>query len=164
MRCERWRGSGHLEPDWPPSESRPTAPSSRTRWWHCGRRPQRLCGKRLKVMIPTPLPALERHGRLKLDKAQRAVVVGVSAATIDRLLIDTKIAAAGGKRRRVGFYSAVRREVPIQSERSMTGTIRARLLRGGHGGTWRNLRSRLVHPDADDGRCGDRLDRSECLR
>ena len=75
----------------------------------------RLCGKRLKVMIPTLLPALERHGRLKLDKAQRALVLGVSAATIDRLLIDTKIAAAGGKRRRVGFYSAVRREVPVRT-------------------------------------------------
>src|SRR5262249_62304070 len=27
----------------------------------------RLCGKRLAIMIPTLLPALERHGRLKLD-------------------------------------------------------------------------------------------------
>ncbi|MBH5391863.1 hypothetical protein [Bradyrhizobium diversitatis] len=32
-----------------------------------------------------------------------------------RLLVETKIAAAGGKRRRVGFYSAVRREVPIRT-------------------------------------------------
>ncbi len=39
----------------------------------------------------------------------------VSAATIDRLLVDTKIAAAGGKRRRAGFYSAIRREVPIRT-------------------------------------------------
>ena len=29
----------------------------------------RICGKRLKVMIPTLLPSLERHGRLKLDQA-----------------------------------------------------------------------------------------------
>ena len=28
----------------------------------------RVCGKRLKVMIPTLLPPLEQHGRLKLDK------------------------------------------------------------------------------------------------
>src|SRR6202047_3750579 len=28
----------------------------------------RVCGKRLKVMIPTLLPALEQHGRLKLSK------------------------------------------------------------------------------------------------
>jgi len=75
----------------------------------------RICGKRLKVMIPTLLPSLERHGRLKLDQADRALVLGVSAATIDRLLVETKIAAAGGKRRRVGFYSAVRREVPIRT-------------------------------------------------
>ena len=75
----------------------------------------RICGKRLKLMIPTLLPSLERHGRLKLDRADRALVLGVSAATIDRLLVETKIAAAGGKRRRVGFYSAVRREVPIRT-------------------------------------------------
>ena len=29
----------------------------------------RVCGKRLKAMIPTVLPALERHGRLQLDTA-----------------------------------------------------------------------------------------------
>ena len=75
----------------------------------------RICGKRLKVMIPTLLPALQRHGRLELCKSDRALVLDVSAATIDRLLIDTKLAAAGGKRRRVGFYSAIRREVPIRT-------------------------------------------------
>jgi hypothetical protein len=75
----------------------------------------RICGKRLKVMVPTLLPSLEKHGRLKLNQADRELVLGVSAATIDRLLVETKIAAAGGKRRRVGFYSAVRREVPIRT-------------------------------------------------
>jgi Integrase core domain len=75
----------------------------------------RVCGKRLKVMIPTLLPALERHGRLELSQADRVLVLEVSAATIDRQLVDTKIAAAGGKRRRVGFYSAIRREVPIRT-------------------------------------------------
>ena len=84
-------------------------------WWRCGKPQIEICGKRLKVMIPTLLPSLERHGRLKLDQAGRALVLGVSAATIDRLLVETKIAAAGGKRRRVGFYSAVRREVPIRT-------------------------------------------------
>src|SRR5258707_5379235 len=68
----------------------------------------RICGKRLRVMIPTLLPSLERHGRLKLDQADRVLVLGVSAATIDRLLVETKIAAAGGKRRRGGLYFAVR--------------------------------------------------------
>jgi hypothetical protein len=75
----------------------------------------RICGKRLKVMIPTLLPALERHGRLKLGKTDLALMVSISAATIDRLLIGTKVAASGGRRRRVGFYSAIRREVPIRT-------------------------------------------------
>jgi hypothetical protein len=91
----------------------------------------RMFGKRLRVMIPTLLPSLERHGRLKLDQGDRALVLGVSAATIDRLLVETKTAAAGGKRRRVGFYSAVRREVPIRT--FTTGTTRRR---GSARSTW----------------------------
>lgn len=75
----------------------------------------RVCGKRLVVMIPTLLPALERHGRLRLGEIERTLVLSVSAATIDRLLGDVKVAAAGGRRRRVGFYSAIRREVPIRT-------------------------------------------------
>jgi len=75
----------------------------------------RICGKRLKVMIPTLLPALERHGRLALSSAEHSLVLAISAATIDRLLVDTKVAASGGRRRRVGFYSAIRREVPIRT-------------------------------------------------
>ena len=75
----------------------------------------RVCGKRLVVMIRALLPALEMHGRLKLDKKDRTLVLSASAATIDRLLVATKVAASGGRRRRVGFYSAVRREVPIRT-------------------------------------------------
>ncbi|MET4323763.1 DDE-type integrase/transposase/recombinase [Bradyrhizobium sp. RT5a] len=75
----------------------------------------RVCGKRLKVMIPILLPALEQHGRLRLGQADRDRVLAISAATIDRLLVDVKIAASGGRRRRAGFYSAIRREVPIRT-------------------------------------------------
>jgi hypothetical protein len=39
----------------------------------------------------------------------------VSAATIYRMLVDVKVAAAGGRLRRAGFYSAIRREVPIRT-------------------------------------------------
>jgi hypothetical protein len=35
--------------------------------------------------------------------------------TIDRLLSEVKIAAAGGRRRRAGFASAVRRQVPVRT-------------------------------------------------
>jgi len=75
----------------------------------------RVCGKRLVVMIPSLLPALERHGRLKLDDAGRRRVLAVSAATIDRMLSPAKASAAGGRRRRAGFHSAIRREVPIRT-------------------------------------------------
>src|SRR5450755_2203210 len=109
-------------------------------------------------MIPTLLPSLERHGRLKLDQAGRALVLGVSAATIDRLLVETKIAAAGGKRRRVGFYSAVRREVPIRTFNDWhdppPGFCEVDM-----GGPWRHIRGWLVYPDIDDGRCRHWLDR-----
>jgi hypothetical protein len=75
----------------------------------------RVCGKRLEVMIPTLLSALERHGRLQLAELDRDRVLGVSAATIDRMLGDVKVAASGGKRRRAGFHSAIRRAVPIRT-------------------------------------------------
>ena len=39
----------------------------------------RVCGKRLVVMIPTLLPALERHGRLKLDQSDRERVLTVTS-------------------------------------------------------------------------------------
>jgi hypothetical protein len=75
----------------------------------------RVCGKRLVAMIPALLPALEGHGRLQpTNNEDRGLLLSVSAATIDRMLVDLKIAAAGGRRRRVGFYSAIRREVPIR--------------------------------------------------
>jgi hypothetical protein len=75
----------------------------------------RVCGKRLVAMIPTLVSALGRHGRLQLGEIEQAKLLAVSAATIDRMLGDVKVAAAGGRRRRAGFYSAIRREVPIRT-------------------------------------------------
>src|SRR3979411_404476 len=75
----------------------------------------RVCGKRVEVMGPTLLPALEQHGRLKLGEGDRDLVLAISSASIDRLLGDVKVAASGGKRRRAGFYSAIRREVAIRT-------------------------------------------------
>ena len=47
--------------------------------------PDRVCGKRLKALVPILLPALERNGHLKLSKEIRVKVLSMSAATIDRL-------------------------------------------------------------------------------
>jgi hypothetical protein len=46
----------------------------------------RVCSKRLKPMVPTLLPALERHGQIEVDEVLRAALLAVSPATIDRLL------------------------------------------------------------------------------
>ncbi|MER8760491.1 transposase [Mesorhizobium sp. M0976] len=46
----------------------------------------RVCGKRLKALLPILLPALERNGHLKLDEEIRHKVLSMRAATIDRLL------------------------------------------------------------------------------
>jgi hypothetical protein len=45
-----------------------------------------LCGKRLAAAMARTLDALERHGELQIGDAQREQLLGVSAATIDRLL------------------------------------------------------------------------------
>lgn len=117
----------------------------------------RICGKRLKVMIPTLLPSLERHGRLKLDQADRALVLAVSAATIDRLLVETKIAAAGGRPAgRLLFGGTAGSSDPDVQRLARSA---AGVLRGRHGGPWRHICSWLVHPDIDDGRRRDWLDR-----
>ncbi|XIA67424.1 hypothetical protein ACFIOY_18255 [Bradyrhizobium sp. TZ2] len=50
------------------------------------------------VLIATLVPALEQHGRLPLGEGEQAQLLAVSAATIDRMLSDVKIAAAGGRR------------------------------------------------------------------
>jgi len=75
----------------------------------------RVCGKRLKVMIPVLLPSLERHGRLNLAPIDRTLVLTISAATIDQMLSNVRSVARGGRRRRAGFVSAVRREVPVRT-------------------------------------------------
>ena len=75
----------------------------------------RVCSKRLRPMVPVLLPALERHGRVVLDEATRAKLLSVSAASIDRLLAGVRLVAGGGRRRPVGFGSAVRRSVPVRT-------------------------------------------------
>ncbi len=113
LRQHKTVGSGRVEA---PRERRrrygATIKDALTALWEAS---DRVCGKRLKVMIPTLLAALEQHGRLQLGQADRDRVLAISAATIDRLLIDVKVAASGGRRRRAGFYSAIRREVPIRT-------------------------------------------------
>ncbi|MBY6059746.1 transposase family protein [Leisingera daeponensis] len=75
----------------------------------------RICGKRLKPLIPLLIPAMERHGHLELDEEVRSRLLEISAATIDRALAPVRSAASGGKRRRKAHSSAVRRSVPVRT-------------------------------------------------
>ena len=74
----------------------------------------RLCGKRLKVMLPVLVDSLERHGHLALDDELRELLLAVSPATIDRLLAPAR-EKAGRKRRQSGPASAVRRRIPVRT-------------------------------------------------
>jgi hypothetical protein len=75
----------------------------------------RICSKGLKPLIQVLVPALERHGRLRIDDVLWRQLSTVSAATMDRLPAEARTVARGGQRRRAGFGSAVRRSVTVKT-------------------------------------------------
>jgi len=60
----------------------------------------RVCGKRLKALLPILVPALERNGHLNLAEPLRPKLLSMSAATIDRLLRAPRSAGQTKKPRR----------------------------------------------------------------
>lgn len=74
----------------------------------------RICGKRLKVLVPILIPAMEQHGRLTLAQNVRAGLMAMSASTIDRVLGPQRERAGAGKRRRPSM-SALRRSIPVRT-------------------------------------------------
>lgn len=75
----------------------------------------RLCGKRLKALIPMLVDAMERHGHLSLDPTVKDKLLSVSAATIDRVLRTTREQIDGQRKRRTGVGAAIRRSVPVRT-------------------------------------------------
>ncbi len=75
----------------------------------------RVCGKRLKALIPMLVDAMERHGHLALDPLIRAKVLQVSAATIDRVLAPARKHIDGQRKRRKGVGAAIRRSIPVRT-------------------------------------------------
>ena len=75
----------------------------------------RVCGKRLKALIPTLVDAMERHGHLDLDPIIRTKVLQVSAATIDRALAPARQHIDGQRKRRKGVGAAIRRSIPVRT-------------------------------------------------
>ena len=75
----------------------------------------RLCGKRLKALIPLLVDAMERHGHLSLDAVIKDKLLRVSAATIDRALRHTREQIDGQRKRRTGVGAAIRRSIPVRT-------------------------------------------------
>jgi hypothetical protein len=75
----------------------------------------RICGKRLRPLMPVLIEAMERHGHLQLVPEVRAHLLAMSAATIDRALRAVKDRAGGRKRRHAAPSAAIRRSVPVRT-------------------------------------------------
>lgn len=73
----------------------------------------RVCGKRLRALLPILLPALERNGHLLLREPMRQKILAMSASTIDRLLRVPRSATHSKKRRRA--VPEARRRVPVRT-------------------------------------------------
>jgi hypothetical protein len=63
----------------------------------------RVGSKRLKVLIPVLLAALQQHQRLSLEPASRNKLAQISTATIDRLLIDARADDSTTRARRLSL-------------------------------------------------------------
>ena len=75
----------------------------------------RICGKRLRSLVPIMIEAMERHGHLQLAPEVRGGLLAMSAATMDRALCDIRGQARGRTRRRAAPSAAVRRSVPVRT-------------------------------------------------
>ena len=73
----------------------------------------RICGKRLKAVIPQLVEAMERHGHLALEAEVRRKLFGVSAATIDRVLKPVRTGA--GIRRKKRSRKRVSKEIAVKT-------------------------------------------------
>jgi hypothetical protein len=75
----------------------------------------RICGKRLKSLLPSLIEAMERHGHLYLEDGVKEQLLTISAAAIDRLLRPVREKASGGRKRKSSRLSRVRKMVPVRS-------------------------------------------------
>jgi hypothetical protein len=73
----------------------------------------RICGKRLKAILPGLISAMERHGHLTLDPDVRQLLLAASPATIDRLLAP--IRGTAGQRRKRKATTKSSREIPVRT-------------------------------------------------
>jgi hypothetical protein len=75
----------------------------------------RICGKRLRPLLPILVEAMEQHGHLQLVPEVRTRLLTISAATIDRALCDIRQRAGTATRRRSPPSAAIRRSVAVRT-------------------------------------------------
>lgn len=75
----------------------------------------RICGKRLKALLPALIPALERHGHMALAPPVRDKLVAASPATLDRLLAETRESVRAATRPSLRAKPKIQRAVPIRT-------------------------------------------------
>src|ERR1700724_1907977 len=75
----------------------------------------RICGKRLRPLLPILIEAMEQHRHLQLVPEVRSRLLAMSAATIDRALRDIRQQAGTAKRRRSAPSAAIRRSVAVRT-------------------------------------------------
>lgn len=75
----------------------------------------RICGRRLHALLPTLIPALEHHGHMTLAPAIKEKLMTASAATLDRLLVQTRATVRAVTRPRPRAKPKVQRSVPVRT-------------------------------------------------
>lgn len=86
----------------------------------------RICGKRLKAVLPILIESMERNGHLDLDAEVRSRLLQVSASTIDRLLAPVR-EQAKGKRKKRNAPKKASKQIPVRTfsdwEESLPGEL-----------------------------------------
>ena len=75
----------------------------------------RVCGKRLRPLVPLLVNATERHGHLALDAGVRAGLLAMSAAAIDRALGQVRGQAGRRTHRHAPPSAAIRQSVAVRT-------------------------------------------------
>jgi hypothetical protein len=74
----------------------------------------RICGKRLKAVLPVFVNAMECNGHLDLDPGVRSRLLEMSASTIDRLLAQVREQAKGRRKKRNAPKKASK-QIPVRT-------------------------------------------------
>lgn len=73
----------------------------------------RICGKRLKAVLPGLIGAMELDGHLTLDPDVHQLLLGISPATVDRLLVSVRSTTDRRRKRKSTLKAS--QEVPVRT-------------------------------------------------